>query len=88
MLCMSAITSLKVRQPNSHETHFAEARARISKADSNVSHHMGGSVTVLKDALDTAALCDVLENHWGELRQLSLGDEGFDKVGRSPPFYR
>jgi len=30
----------------------------------------------------------VISDQWDELRMLTSGDEGFDKVGRSPPFYR
>ena len=56
--------------------------------DYDVSYHCGGLVLVLQGALDTTEIKHVLEHHWQELCQLSLGDEGFDKVGRSPPFYR
>ena len=43
---------------------------------------------VLHKAIDTTDIKGVIDEHWEELRMLTSGDEGFDKVGRAPPFYR
>ena len=43
---------------------------------------------MLHKAIDTTDIKGVIDEHWEELRMLTTGDEGFDKVGRAPPFYR
>ena len=45
-----------------------------------VHYHMNGLVVVLEQAFDTTKLKSMLDQHWDTLPQLSLGDEGFDKV--------
>ena len=61
---------------------------RLVNSGCRVTRHLGNRVVELHRAIDTRDIKGVIDVHWEELRMLTTGDEGFDKVGRSPPFYR
>jgi len=90
MLCLAIIARLTRQQsrPELQEYKMLNARPACVQRDMQVTRHLQGHVVVLRSAVDTTEIKQLLRDHWDDLAQLSLGDKGFDKVGRSPPFYR
>ena len=96
MLCLTIASSLQIHFAKSQERErrkAVEVEMRIHpekmvKAGTKLTRHLGDRVVVMHGVLDTTEIQRVIDLHWEELRMLTTGDEGFDKVGRSPPFYR